>query len=527
MFRLLLCIVLSVGFILPSSLFASEGYIGENPGLNFYSRIDSSAGQLVSGFLNKRISEYKTFAGFGKFCRKPMPWFDSTRMEQKILDEIWIWHYATLVSLAEKKRVSLTGDNLINLAECLRTTYAEMKKWAVEQYETHSTMGGMSLYMDGDTANSDYDIVADIIKINSLIFTEELPYGWTVNKWKASLSNLFAGKPVSPLISPKTQAEIDGIFGNSWGSLSGEISSTWDTILPPETLGELWIWEVCSEESVGGEVANMADEWFMQELAEALQWGGSSNVWWGSYNPRDTLNDAWDNASWSSKNQSPTSNADFFHTPRCEWIFCITFGSVNGSSKLLGGWKNISIETMLDTHIALLEPKSWQNSWLQKMSSNMLELPFTGLALKLSSMVKWWGVFISEKPGKKERVKTEETKELKDEKFEFALRCSLFSAWFSNSDLDMINSVKWAAFIKRAGATVENIQYSESPQNTVDPDSTKLEWCMNIYVENGRNTNYASFSDDLSEIKTFTEAMIKQVTEMLREGEKVDKLKTK
>lgn len=182
---------------------------------------------------------------------------------------------------------------------------------------------------------------------------------------------------------------------------------------------------------------------------------------------------------------------------------------------------------MLDTHIALLEPKSVQNSGLQKMSSNMLELPYTWLALKLSTMVKWGGVFLSEKPGKKERVKTEETKDTKDEKFDLALRCSLFSAGFANSDLDMINSVKWAAFIERMGANTQNINNAESQQNTVDTQAKELAWCMNIIMENGRNTNYASFSDDLSELKTFTESMIKQIIEILRDGEKVDKLKTK
>lgn len=55
--------------------------------------------------------------------------------------------------------------------------------------------------MDGDTANSDYDVIADIEKINSLIFSEELPYNGTKNAGKISLANLLSGKDVPPLIS--------------------------------------------------------------------------------------------------------------------------------------------------------------------------------------------------------------------------------------------------------------------------------------------------------------------------------------
>ena len=55
--------------------------------------------------------------------------------------------------------------------------------------------------MDGDTGNSDYDVIADIEKINSLIFTEELKYNGTKNAGKLSLADLLSGKPVAPLIS--------------------------------------------------------------------------------------------------------------------------------------------------------------------------------------------------------------------------------------------------------------------------------------------------------------------------------------
>ncbi len=520
MFRLLICIVLCVFYVSPFSLFAGEGYIGENPGLNFYSRIDETASLVSDGILKKRLSEYSTFSNFWSYCRSPSPWFDSTRMEKRMLDEIWNGYYGTIISIAEKKRVSLSNESMQNLVECLRDAYSEIQKWSLQQYESLSTMWSMWLYMDGNTANSDYDIVADVEKINALIFTEELKYNGTKNMGKKSLSNLISGKKIAPLVTPKAKQEIDVILGNT--GATEDSWTEWDNWWDTETLWSLWIWTICSLPNETTSVTNMADEVFLEELALALEWGDRVVDWGGSYNPRDLLNQWW---SWISA-PTNTSAWDFFQTPRCTTIFCIKFGTVNGSDSLLGGSKNNSIETILDKHIKLVEPKSVQNSWLQKMSSNTMELPCTGLACNLKSMVKWWTLKLTEKTWPKDRYKEEETKEKKDAKLEQALRCWLFSAWLASSDMNVINSVKGAAFINRAWSNTENIQNTALPISPNEPDEKDLAGCMSLTVENGRNSYYWSFSDDLSEIETFSKAMIKLIEDILKEGEKIDKLKT-
>lgn len=48
-------------------------------------------------------------------------------------------------------------------------------------YEKVASMG---VYMDGDTSNSDYDILTDIQKINGVIFTETLSYNGVRNSAK-------------------------------------------------------------------------------------------------------------------------------------------------------------------------------------------------------------------------------------------------------------------------------------------------------------------------------------------------------
>ena len=64
--------------------------------------------------------------------------------------------------------------------------------------------------MDGNTNNSDYDIMTDIEKINSLIFSETLTYNGTANLGKGSISDLLAGKIIAPLITPLIRSELDG-----------------------------------------------------------------------------------------------------------------------------------------------------------------------------------------------------------------------------------------------------------------------------------------------------------------------------
>lgn len=43
--------------------------------------------------------------------------------------------------------------------------------------------------MDGDTSNSDYDIVADIKKINAIIFKKEINYKGSPNNTKKLLND--------------------------------------------------------------------------------------------------------------------------------------------------------------------------------------------------------------------------------------------------------------------------------------------------------------------------------------------------
>lgn len=89
-------------------------------------------------------------------------------------------------------------------------------------------VGNMGLYMDGDSSNSDYDIIADIDKINAILFTETEKYKGVSNKTKASFAGFLAGNPVPSLFATGAQApnENSGSTASSTGTGTTTTGST-------------------------------------------------------------------------------------------------------------------------------------------------------------------------------------------------------------------------------------------------------------------------------------------------------------
>lgn len=531
MIRLYLSTILISLFILPSFIFAEEGFIGENPGLDFYSRIDETSRTIASWLIKKRLSEYSTFAGFGRNCRPKLTWFDWERMSRTLLDQLYLGDLTSLSAIAGRKKVILSTESLQNLANCLVDTYTEIQKWALTQYNWLATMGNMWLYMDGDTSNSDYDIISDIEKINSLIFTEELKYEGTKNGWKTSLSNLLAGRIVDPLISDTSRAELNEInpgSQNPWSTTQTTGTNT-SPVTNPVTPTDLWIWDLCTKETRITSIENMVDENFLEELGTTLQWKNSdlSDGGW-TYSARDRVNESLSQNSenTSAAQASSTSKWDVFWNSRCDSIFCIKVKMVTGSSNLFGWSKTTSIESILDKHIGLMEKFPSIDMGSTEMTKNILEIPYTGLSLKLKSKVKWWGVFISTKSTPKEKLKKDETPDSKDEVFRQALRCGLYSAGFESTNMNMVNSVMWAGYISRMWETITNKDNTSQIIAPLNPDDIKwLAGCMSVAIKSGREAYYQSVGDDLSEIMTFTDSMMSEVIKTITAWEKIDTLK--
>lgn len=108
--------------------------------------------------------------------------------------------------LARSRNVNLDTNSAVKLAECISTSYQDLKELAANNQENLERVGSIGLYTDGETGNSDYDIINDISKINKIIFIEEEKYTGTKNIARISLARYLAGNPVSSMFGSKQES---------------------------------------------------------------------------------------------------------------------------------------------------------------------------------------------------------------------------------------------------------------------------------------------------------------------------------
>ncbi len=124
--------------------------------------------------------------------------------------------------------------------------------------------------------------------------------------------------------------------------------------------------------------------------------------------------------------------------------------------------------------------------------------------------------------------KKDETKDTKDKKMEQFMRCALYSAGFSSSDLNKANSVLGAGYTDIYGQNLTNKNNTASPLGpTNTEDQITYQNCLPIANNISERKYYESLGSDLGELETFTDAMGKEIFEILGSGEKIDTLKVK
>ena len=90
--------------------------------------------------------------------------------------------------------MSLTTESESSLRQCLVEKYNQIDQRAHQDQDILETVGNVGLYLDGDTANSDYDLLADITRINAIIFKEKYDYTGTRNAASQAIAAMLAGK---------------------------------------------------------------------------------------------------------------------------------------------------------------------------------------------------------------------------------------------------------------------------------------------------------------------------------------------
>ncbi len=477
------------------------GYIWKALGLDFYSTIDEGNYMLIQSKVNIELMKQPTLGEFGADC----PMIGLIADKKTSID---ILNYGNLSkALSENGYSTIRMDTYQQLMLCLQGKYDELVRKKQKETKAEQTLSSIGLYTDGNTTNSDYDIVADIDRINSVLFSENLKYNGTVNVSSKTLKNsLFLGpiplpekqKNGGPLISVvklKTGSNTSG---------TGGLSSV--------------IGDLCTENTSGVALDAVMDRQFMTELDHLLK------------SPHSTTNLPSSNNSWSGNsswsNTSVVLANDFFDSkPPCGWLFCIDVRFISwGNPGGLGGSKSISIESIIDKHSKILEPISMGNLACQRMTNQMGEAPFD--KIKFKDILTGGKIIYMTKPQEKKKFKSETTKDSEAGELLNIQRCALASVGLS-TNVDQVNTPAIKAFSMNSATNLTNTEKRVIYTNPENPDQSAIGAnCFQLYMDEGRKTYYDSFMSDITQIEGFTRSLVQVITNIVNVGAQMDKKPT-
>lgn len=175
--------------------------------------------------------------------------------------------YEEFLGSINQNKTSINTEEWQALTLCIDSRYSAVKNRSYEEQNNLERLSSMGAYSDGDTSNSDYDILADIEKINMILFSKDLKYEGKVNqKTSEAIADFLSGKhtkddPISGASGSTTDASISG-SGSGSGSADGSSEA--------KNLANL-IGGTCSQVNTDGiSIDDIVDENLTKELATLL-----------------------------------------------------------------------------------------------------------------------------------------------------------------------------------------------------------------------------------------------------------------
>lgn len=493
--------ILFLGIWVPDFSHATESYIGESLGLDFYSVIDDGEYALRSQMVDRALQETPTLGEFGAGCPN-IDLIKGNKMDKNILE-----YGALSNALRENGIESISMDTYQALALCLRDRYNAVVAEQSKKIKALTKISAIWLYTDGTTENSDYDIIADIDRINTVLFSEELKYSGTKNTSATSFADFLSGRDPAPLFPRSTARNTgtgsDSTSGNGTGTDDGGGSSLSDII-----------GESCTMNTTSIPLEAIMDEDFLAELDDTLTSGSTSG---GGYT-RDT--DPRDDIGWSGSTGALTSASDFYHSEwSCGGVFCIDIRFVGSTQNALWWGKTTSIESIIDKHAAILEP-------IQELSYHQMTNDMGESSRKSAFSLAGLKVYYNTTPQKEKRLRKETTPQSEKEIMNNIERCANVSAWLRADPL-LANTPTVLAIRQNSAATTENINQwsiSTSPQWR---DEKSLLGCVDTYMDEWRDTYYGSLMADVREIEAFTRSLAEVIEWTVTNLKNLSKLPTR
>lgn len=358
----------------------SHAFIGDEVWLNLYNTIDewyekidlqnfeyelSWVDDTIKDKLNSLINQH--YSLIGEELKDCIDW----DLAPSHVIDIALWSYSMLAEKLWDNCKNSSGvyetKTLKTIQSIFRKHYESSKNIASEKSIQIQKIWSVWLYTDGILENSSFDLIDDIEKIDSIIFTQEIEYNWEEYE---DFNKLFEDKQKEKkdIINNKV-TDPAVISENNWESVATNLSNPSNTqsnnidlnILSDFNPDNSYYWAssnyVC--------VDDKSDHWFNPELIDQLintnenlspdnndfaqqnsnSWNSSNN--WNNNNSPQTSNNSTENKKSESISGWYVELNDNAGWP-CSDFFCITVDFVVNQQQLLGWWPNITIEYLID-----------------------------------------------------------------------------------------------------------------------------------------------------------------------------------
>jgi len=401
--------------------FITHAFIGEETWINLYNTIDewyekidaqnfeyelSWADDSIKDKLNTLITQHYALSGWD--VQNCIEW----DLSPSHIISIALWNTQVLFEKlwdgCKTSQNTVDLNTLETVQDIIRLHYEDTKNIAAEKTKQIQKIWSVWLYADGIIENWSFDLIYDIEKIDSIIFTQEIEYFWEEYE---NLNELFEEKQSDKkriINNTATDPEVlsennsESSQSNNWNS-----NSSWNnsgnnidlnilsSVNPDNSYFGASSNYVCVEEK--------SDHWFNSEIIDEIldnsessnqnNWnnnsGNNNTVWNNSENNSSSNWDSNNSSSWNDSNERKKAERidsnyikinDNAVWP-CTDFFCITVDFVVHEQQLLGWWENISIEYLIDRSNQHL--RKFANSSLApaKMTTQNFELWLTNLNL--------------------------------------------------------------------------------------------------------------------------------------------------
>ncbi len=543
-------------------------------GLNMYEKLDSGIEEF-----QKNMTFYE------------MQWQKSWDLAQNLnqflkQEQIWECFKSWLTNEDVQKIIAWTIDiNLINdnckkdwkidwakywkIIKATQKAYNYYQKQASEKTQEIYDLSQLWMYVDWNTLNSPFDLMADLQDIDKIIFGEESKYEGEeidfLNNYEKDITEAWKKDAGSWNSWAWSWWDWNWWTDNNWNENSwnnnennwnSNTQDSWNNQNWNSNNQNSWINNENNTENNYLCVNNSEQSGLNQNAVNQLLWN-NTNSWnnnennWNNNNNTNTRQILWNTnkintppglgtknlALWLKINWfKPYSKVNDNDIWRCNTFFCIVIDFVIINHKILWYPEDNSIRNILEKSNKHLQ-KIWETSLVQhKMTINNFEMSLR--TIYFSDMLHWWIHILEKSPQNldldKEEEKTEQY-QLDNAKKEVIamLKEEYASLWLDYENQNSIKNLKRLDI--KAKNIIHSIWWNQIEQET--KLSNEYNYIQNLkikalkYSENRqylqvKDNILQTFDKEFSELEQFTDALLDYVINTIHSIKKLDEIPT-